>query len=344
MLRFCDSFDHYGSTSTPMLDGVYAEVGGSPSTEHPRTGARSYKLSANGTLRRVLGVTASSVGVGGAYYFNSIPSTTGKFRLMSWRDVSNNELVRVELQTTGALRVVNGLETLLYETTVPVVTAAAQQHVEAQAVIDSSNGAVEVRVNEVTVINITGVNTQGAGTGGCAQIVWRAFDADEGFYVDDIFAWDTSGSFNNDFIGDKKVVTLMPVNDTSSVDYTPFGTADGFDAMDELDPNDATDYISFGPITGSVEEVGEFGIDDLASDVVVINAVQLYVRAQKSDAGTCTMRNGLTSNVDIAAGDLHSITTQWTYWMDIFESDPHTGAPWTRTAFNAADLRLTRED
>jgi len=63
---------------------------------------------------------------------------------------------------------------------------------------------------------------------------------------------------------------------------------------------------------------------------------------KKTDAGAAKVQQSLVSGVSEFNGADRNITTAYTYWPDVSEQDPATGAPWTRTAFNAALYKIER--
>ncbi len=355
-LLWCEGFDHYGLAEANMLDGPWAEVD-SPwelSTANPRTGTHHIrKVSAGGAeafhLRRVFGAALTTVGLGLAFYVPNLPTSNGRFQLCEFRDAANARQVTVYLQTTGAIAVYRGKSTgTLLATSTALATAAAHNHFEIKLTIDDSTGAAEVRLNNVTVIDISGVDTKNTSLTETSQVAWGMDIGNSGVTnhdFDDFFAWDTNGSYNNDFIGDHQVLTLYPDGDTAQTDWTRNTGSTDESAIDEVDPDDDTTYVA----ATAAAEISEFSLDDLPSTVSAIAAVQLTGRMKKTDSGTATVQQGLLSS-DVGSpaapaeysGADRNITTAYAYWPDISEEDPATGAPWTRTAFNAALYKIER--
>src|SRR5207248_1581490 len=132
-----------------------------------------------------------------------------------FRDHTNVEHIRVVVQTTGALEVWRGDNFVApIGTTAPVLTTGAWQHVEVRCKVHATLGEVEVRVNGVTALALTGINTTNAGAAAVeiAQVACLvAVNVNPGpFYIDDFFIWDTTGPANVDFIGDRRVITSYP--------------------------------------------------------------------------------------------------------------------------------------
>lgn len=375
MLLWMDSFDHYGTgamsgttvtgATSKMADGIYSDlessvrIAGSPG-DYPftRTGNCFLAVANNNSMfRRPLGYNLRVVGFGGAYFFNTMPQGTSNFALISFRDANNNVQLSVGMDTTGALLIRRDSDSssgaIIHTNTEPDLVSGAWQHIEARIDCDAAAGAIEVRVNGITKINLTGINARphtdaSGGVGRVSQIAARSNNTTglPGFAVDDIYAWGvlgTMGEANVDFIGDRKVYTLLPEADTSVADYDFVGNTDGGYACLPT-PDDDTSYIKFDTPVGSVENLGDFTLENLPSTVAAITAVQTYVRSKKTDAGVADMQVSMLAEGDIGAGEDRPITTAYTYWMDVFELNPHTGAPWTPSELNAAGLRIARTD
>lgn len=358
-ILWMDGFDHYGTGSagvTKMLDGVWAEHNNSTiDTSRSRTGIASLKLIAGyqntgqGSRRAFPGNTKSVVGVGYAMWMDKLPDYNYSQQLFVISNTSNQARIAISMDTTGRATVHQGPVSgpVLYTAGAPTFIAGAWQFIEARFDVA---GAVELRVNGVSIFSLSGLAM--ANTGNFAQvtvgprsmIVGGSTYKGENFWIDDLFSWDNSGSYNNDFVGDRRVRAYYPDSDTAVAGMTPFGQAYGYQCIDETVPNDETDYLLSATPTGvpPTPIVSEFGIQPIDIEVAGISAVQTYTRMRKTDAGDCNIQVGMVSGASVANGVDRPITTQWTYWQDVLEFDPATGAPWTKAALDAAKLRIAR--
>lgn len=349
-LLWCDGFDHYGDGATGksnMLEGPYAELGSSTSnvisTANPRTGARHWRSTMFGAsisiIRRVLGGDKVTVGIGAALYFSNMPTNNGIARLYDFRNNANESLVRLVLQTTGALLV--AYPGGIFTTDTPVVVAEAYQHIEMMVGFSSSTGWLEVRVNGVTVIALSDINT---GATLCAQVAFLYNSSSStatgiGFIdMDDLFCYDGKGSFNNTFIGDRRVITLFPTADTISADFTPVGSATGFGAINQTTPDDDTTYIT----SATVGDESEFEYANLPGGISSISAVVSVAMSRKTDAGPTNLEVAAVSGASVTPGTDRPLTERYTYWQDVFETDPASAAPFTPAEVNAMKLRFKR--
>lgn len=357
MLLWMEGFDHYGGSSETLraVWAVYDEVRGVLSTTHARTGTWSFRVGANdGTdempaLRRSLGDVYDTVGIGAAFFLKQLSTTDLRYVLFEFLSPFNDRQMSVFVDTVGRIVVRFKHDTAVIATSPVIMTAQAWHHVEAKLVCHPSAGSIEVRVNGAVVILETGINTQGdasyAGVGSVAtnvRLIGGASPDDE-FWVDDWYAWNDQGGVNDDFIGDRRVFTLMPGTETSAADFVAVGASDPVQAINELSPDDAS-YIEAGPLINSVPAVTEVAVvNDLPANIGIINAVQTYARARKSGTARCQMQISVITNEDTAEGDDRPVPSEdFAYYTDIHQTSPDGSDMWATADLNL--IRIARTD
>lgn len=384
MLLWTDDFGRYGGSEADMLDGLYAQIDTGTnswnlSTLRPRTGSYSFRLGSSTSgnppesdqmWRRVFGSVKDAVGFGAAFYMDQLPKVEAVPRnfanppaalvLFEIRTVANLEQITFICGTDGGIACYTGsiwhsgsgpdVGTLLGRSD-PCITAASWNHVECYVLAGiADDGAVEVRVNGVTVLNLSGVTTCGNGTLDFSQLVGgqmqgnvRIFDNNKVLDMADLFAWDTlgSGSANVSFLGDEKAFLNMPTADIATPGYQDWGTSSGstyYNLINEIPPDDDTTYI----YTSEAPDKVGLTVSNLPPEAKSIRAVVGWCRAKKSDAGVCTLNIGVLSAGVEGWGPDIPLTTAEKYYESIFEIDPATGAPWTPAGRNAAKLIYKR--
>lgn len=176
-------------------------------------------------MRRALPVTADPVIF--SLYFATAYLPTAEVVLMSLRNGSNANILQLTLTSTGAINAysVNGSSrTLIGATSGPVIVAETASHLEMK--LSVSAGAFELRVNGVSVINLSALTFPTAGP--VAQFVFadNLYLVSQGilydFYYGNLIIRDTTGTVNNDFAGDRRVATLfVNSDDPSHQGWTP---------------------------------------------------------------------------------------------------------------------------
>lgn len=340
-LLWSEGFGAYGGSVASMLAGSWAEVG-SPftlSTAVKRTGAYALSLAnASGSpARKTFGGSKGTVGVGFALYLTALPTFSDRLQF-SFRDQANAEQVRVVVQPTGDLAVIRG-STTLGATTVPPLAAQSWNHVEIKVVCHDTTGAVEVRVNQVTVLNLTGVDTKNTAIAGVDQFAFNPNSAiSVTAYFDDLFAWDTLGVGPVDFIGDKKVIEDFADEDGAEQEWTRSTGTASWALVDDAPPNDDADYISAVASGATVA----LKFPDLPSELSSVIAVSFEHYSRKTDAGPANLTGKVRAGGSTGTGGDTPITTAYTRRWDNFTADPSTGAPFTPAAASTAEYLLTR--
>ena len=340
-----------------MLLGVYANVPTvwTPLTTLPRNSLRSMRATTASSdgFRRAFGSTLTTVGVGGAFYCTALPSTNTAYALMSFNDAANNEQVTLRVQTSGALEVVLGTlsaGTTLGTSATQPFTAGTWHHVEmkwvASSTTSATDGTVTVNVDGVEALAITGVDNVATSNREASQVEFCATTNTSmmPIYVDDIFAWDSSGSYNNDFLGDKDVLPYYFDDDGSDNDWirstSGDTTGDAFAEVDETAQDGDSTYIE----ASSSSDVQTLELAAVPSSVSGISGVIFVNMMRKTGAGSSTVEVSCieTGSAESTAEAINP-TQSYAYYETVVERDPQAGTPaWTYTTLSAAKMKLNR--
>ena len=362
MILFADNFQQYASLSN-MLNGVYAQAANSYNGSDPPSlatdpdplagGNQVLRFSASGAstgeqfhsmVRYVLPAEQATVGTAFRLWMDRLPSVQDETFIITFRDANNISQCFICVTTTGAIAAYRGApnpvssQTLLGQTSIPVLPSNAWNHVEVKVNIHDTAGTVQVYVNGILRLNLSSLDTKATSLTTCAQIGYQSSHyLHTKIYatLKDLVVWDTTGSQNNDFIGDVNVYTLRPSAD-STLNWTPSTGATGYNLIDDTTTDD-TDYISTSTATDSV-----FELTDVPGSYVAIKALVTFARMSKSDGGAANVQVGLQSGATEDTGTNWPVTTAATYWYDVSELDPNTSTAWTPTSTNAAKIRLNR--
>lgn len=357
MLRWMDGFEHYGS-KTHMTEGVGGAAAWSEvdtqwtlSTTNPATGTYHVRLTAasnagNQNLRRVWGVAKQVVGLGYRFSVSNLPAidlTGAALVLADIRDASNVHHLAVVMGTDGSVIAVRGADlaagamggTVLGRSD-PCIAAAGYHHIEIKAKIDNTTGYIEVRINEVTVLNVTGVDTQSTANATAAQFsILQSGNAAQSspgfgtFDVEDIYAWDDDNTDAEntvvDWVGDKGCYFRKPNADTATSGFTRSTGATNYSLIDEVPPSGGTDYLTDS--TGTARTIVE--VEDLPGNVSEVIAWMPVIYATKEDSGSVTLRGGVVVGTDESYGPDDSPSTSFAYLSPGPKTiDPSTGVAW----------------
>jgi hypothetical protein len=349
---WADSFDHYGTTPsggrTAMLKGAWAQftagTGTLPfvSTTQKRTGDNSLAFTHqagatdNCTARRVVGTSKTVIGCGFGLYPGALHNLNKAWGIQ-FRNNANTNIIHVSVETDGSVAIYVAAASSPLIVSDPVIGVGSWNHVETKCVIDNVVGEIEVRVNGLTVIHLT---NQNFGVNGCTQIAFGNFGGGNNntWYFDDIVVWDDTTSYNNNFLGAQRVHTVFPTADTAQADWAVVGAASGYEAIDDPAPDDDSTYIS----SGNAGEISEFALGDLPPETDIIAGVYIPTLAKLEDAGIGNIQVSLVSGSSASLGPDQVLTTAYTYWGGVHQTDPDTSLPWTKSGFEASILRVEK--
>ena len=341
-----DGFEHYGTGTTGRTNmvnfGVYADGGVSSLSS---TQARSGTLSCRGgDFQRSFAANKTTVGVGCAIWLDSLP-TTDVLDYFIFRDPDGNILCRFGLSNSQEFVLYRANNVEISRSAPGQLTAGGWYHHECKFVPNGATSAIELRINEVTVYsnNSFPIGSNSGSFPGSTATSTASVAFDLGgityTYLDDLYAWDTSTSYNNTFLGDKRIATMFPDGDTAEADWTPNSGTTGYTQIDETAIDSDTTYVS----SATVGDISEFNFQAMPTGAVAISAVQIYTAARKTDVGTCDIATDIVSGATSTAGATQVCTTSYVYAQNIFQTDPNTGALWTKAGVDAAKIRIERE-
>lgn len=207
---------------------------------------------------------------------------------------------------------------------------------EFHLVIHDTTGVYEMRINGQTEIAAaTSQDTRAdAGANGdkCDRLL---IGGDSNQFFDDIMVNDTTGSFNTSWVGDQRISVYIPNAAGDSTGLTRGGTDSGsnYGQVDERPPNDVTDYV-YGTDTTSKDL---YNIPN-TSGVSDVSGVKLYLRAQKSDAGSGNIAHLIKSGSTEDVGSDVGLSTSWAAYAKLYDHDPTDSAVWSASKINALQI------
>lgn len=355
-LIHADNFSIYGSVGEMTASGRYAQVGGASLVSDPDGISSGSVLRLIGgfpgatTVRRALQTPTNKVGMGMRLWMSTLPADTNQRpTLFFWNDASNRGMVRVILETTGALSAqvfdsTVGTFGTWYDlglTSGPSIGSGIWWQLE--AAFDASALTLEVRVEGAVKMSFTSSDFGGHlhngpliyQCGTSTQANYSGFYADE--YIKDYFWWDGLGTRNNNFMGPCLVAELDPDGDVTKGYWTPSTGTAAWSILDNA-PAD-TPYLTGTYPTGAAMEVTQ---TDLPTTISSVKGIVSLVRAKKTDGGEGNIQVSMVSGSSASDGIDRAITAAWAYWEDFHELDPATGAAWIPAAVNASHMRINR--
>jgi hypothetical protein len=230
-------------------------------------GFRHQNLSAitDGTARSALALTSS----GFANY------------QLGWRPNSNGSIsvYRMTNSTTG---------TLLGTTAAGVLISNVWHWVDFSGTIDAATGTIVLKVDGVTVLNLSAQNTKSQTLASFDGVcIGAAGSIGNGWAVnfDDMYVLDSATT-----LGERRIETIRPNADTATKQWTPSSGVVNYNRVNDATVNTATYNQS-----NTLNQIDLYDCVDLSGIPVSIDYVQITCFAQKSDAGARSI--GLIADV-----------------------------------------------
>lgn len=336
-LKFFDGFDHYATAD--LLKKWTAGTTGNTITANGRSGgfALTGTLAGSTWLSRTIGGAQDTMIVGMAVKPTNSMSGSSALGLIRFLEGAT---VHVSITTdgTGVINAYRGSgTTLLGSSAAGVLTTGSFLYVEAKVKVHDTTGTVEVRVNGVTVLTLTGQDTRNAGASGIIDTINVGPFASinpQPTYIDDVYVCDTTGTASNDFLSDAVVETLFPDGDGNYTQLTPSTGPTHYTLVDESTPN-TTDYNSSN--TAGNKDTYTMGA---MSGSFTVHGVQVLVAALKDSASASSASTTVRSGSTDADGTSTALATTQSYLRDIWATDPATAAAWTQSAVNALEAGM----
>ena len=207
-------------------------------------------------------------------------------------------------------------------------------HCEAKALIASSGGTLEVRINTVPVIQLTGANTQNTSVAYFDCIFLGGyFSSNQTIHCsfDDLFVNDTTGSQNNTWLGNVRVKTQFMIANGATNNFTIGGSSPAAthwqSVLNQLLDDTSYEYDS------TVSDIDLFTPDPNLNSPLV-HSLQVRMGLRQDDATQRVARAQLRIGSTVYSGVVDQYTNQtYTFYKERFQLNPATSV-----AFTGADV------
>ncbi len=325
-LVLVEGFDHYNAQNggTDLAaKGWSAEAFASVQGRGYVAGRQAIKVLPNHNVFKLLPSTYTTLTLGAAFQITGYEAF---------------EFVRIE-DNVGTLIASMGVSGAGH----PLLTDSAARTVEGTSVLPTNSwfyleikvtkgttGAYEVRLNGSLSAEMSG--TSNFGTTNIGRVDFTSHGLGAFTLIDDVYACDTSGTTNNDFLGDIVVLTLWPDADGTYTQWTPDTGSDRFSRVDEHIWDGDASYI-FDSTSGHKDS---FSMD--ASPLAPITlGVQVNVGARKGDSGLRQIKPLVRQSATDYLGPTSTLTLEYFFYSWLLDQDP-SGSDWSTATLNADEF------
>jgi hypothetical protein len=297
-----------------------------------------------------LGIQLVSMISGIAFKLNTgLPIGQTQCIYQYYDSVANSPQLSLCVNAQGAIEIRRGTPqtgTVLATSASGVVAANTYYYFECGATISSTVGAVTCYLNGVPgggtpVVQVTGANTKNTANTWIDEVQVGSLNNSYNVMLDDWYMLDLTGAApNNTYLGDKKIITVLPSADSATPGLNQFSTQPSQTAtnhwqnVDEVPPDDATSY-NFSATPGDRESYRH-----AALSLGNISFLNTRARISKDDAvarsASITCRSGSTDSIGTAI----SVPSSFTTFNLINTVDPATGVAWTNGGVNGQESGL----
>ena len=194
-------------------------------------------------------------------------------------------------------------------------------------------GAVTLKVNEVALVEETGLSTNFDTT---LISMYTTASANPDCYFQDLYILDgiaaAAGPANNDFLGDVRVDIVRPDAPGTHTDFTPSAGAN-WENVDEVAMDSDTTY-------NKSEVVGDkdtYGLEDILLTGADIFGIQQHTVARKDDASIRYIKQLIKSGATEDLGTEIQLSDNYVGYQRVFDADPNTDLEWTESGVNALE-------
>jgi hypothetical protein len=241
-LIFMDSFGHYKNLTSP--DGKWTSSNGNCGIVNQAQGQGQMQIQAG-----AFGPSKQF----GANYTNVLAQTNvnayGGFGGVQWLlwfyDVAQ-DIIGIGVDANGEVYAVlhpNQFNSanILGHSSPGVFTFLTFVSVACRALIDAVNGEIQVWINGILVINVTGINTVLAGN---ANITGIELMSTGGItYHRSVYVLDCATAPHITYLGPGPVIAVVPFANGAPVEWTPL-SGQNFSEVNEIPPDGDTSYVS----------------------------------------------------------------------------------------------------
>lgn len=284
-----------------------------------------------------IGVPAQpTICVGAAFCRPSVGVPTLERAFITFLDGFNVQIACYLLPDLG-MQVRRG-STVLGTIPGPILHVGMWDYVEVQATIHATNGLVVVRANGLEVGRFEGP-TQAHGPQISAVGLHCGYMAGSNLLVDDVYVTDQQPGGATGFLGDTRVVAVLPAGAGSYTEWEPSPAGPNWACVDDMPHDGDATYVS--GVTGQTDTYIYGALPEPAAAVHAI--VMRPVFRTEGSAGTQVAAVAAIGD-QVYEGGLMSPAAEYAFGSYIWQQNPATGQAWTPDDLIEAQFGLRVEE
>ena len=339
-LLWFDGFEMYDNYID--LDKVYASLGGTTgSIANGRRGSKAWvpfnaintELPGN-PQTIVFGAAVYAEGIEALSATDNDGATRSLFKVQDV--VSGNTHLYFQVNSDRLIVVKDSAWGVIGTTSGHTIEGNTWYYIEVKVTISNTVGQVTINVDGVERLSTAADKDTCNGSNeyvGCVMFC-RIYPINTRF--DDYYICDTSGSKNNDFLGDIRVDILRPTANGANSDFTP-KSGSNYENVDETQgPDDDSTYNE----SNTLNHKDSYEMGDLTPLGSTIYGAKSQITVRKTDAGAANMGHLVrTGGTDFVSGE-YTLSDSFITYTRMMEDDPSGEIEWTEDAINSGEVGL----
>ena len=261
------------------------------------------------------------------------PTVNIPFSFIEIRDVfAGTAHLRVLLDSTYNFRAYR-YTTLLGTSSGKLVVDNVWHILEVKLYIHDSAGTVELKLDEVQILNLTSQDTLTGSNAYARFVLIRNIANNLDTLFDCLYISDNTGlSPQNDFLGDCRVDVLRPDGVGVHTDFTPLA-GNNWENVDDIVPDNNTTYNS----SGTVNHKDSYALPSLAAGGTIFG-VKPKICVTKDDAGAKGAKILTRSGGTLYESSEVNPSTDYGSFGKIYQDNPHDSAAWEESDIDGLEV------
>jgi hypothetical protein len=306
-------FDGFDETAGLPSDSYFVSVPSNATGVPGRFGGHAINLS-NCSIGLPISPSGSSIYVGFALYL----PVSGYAAVTELLGFSDGTMLKVD-EKYGAFSLYEPGGTLIGSIPANPAVIAAWTYVEL-GITFGSPGTFTIRLNGA--LAASGSISSSASI----SLVTIYETVSSGLEIDDYYICDGSGTTNNTFLGNQKVVTYMPSAAGRVTQFTPEGESANYECVDEIPSDGDTTYVQ-SQTPGNVDCYDLALISGQTAPTGAIAGVKVTSVARIDNAGSRTLESGIGNGTSESYGNAVGLSGSYVSYPSFFAENPFTSAP-----------------
>lgn len=288
--------------------------------------------------------TASTTVIGG-FWFNYVDfNVAGGFvydEIFEFNS-SGGGAVKIRLHQDGTVKVYGS--TLIFDSSNPAnspdgitphyLYPGFKYRIELKMFCSTSVGTLELHVDGVVWCKLSNVYTVSTSTVNRAMFYTGINGSGAIYEVSELYIFDSTGTFNIDFLDNWKAQILKPTSDDVAA-FTRLSGAANYEMVDDVSPHDAD--ATRNSSTGNAQIDRFATTDTIIGNTVKVAAVNVVNMVHRDTGATQNFRNTIKHSASIADGaNVALVVEDYRPVIQSFENNPSMSAQWTKAEVEAA--------